>query len=107
MSGCSVGGTWHVGRRQRSSSGRAGAGRRAGWRRRRPSDAWQVGRRVGREGGLSLVTLLALAARHTRRAHPGTQGALGACRQVINGPGQVLKTHTRAERVSPDAVYLN
>lgn len=89
--------TWHVGGWQRSCAGCAGAGGGASWRRRRPSDAWQVGRRVRGEGRLGLVALLALAARHTWRAHAGTQGAFCTCRQVIDGPWQVLKKRTKRE----------
>lgn len=95
--------TWHVGRWQRSCAGRAGAGRGASWGRWRPSDAWQVGRGVRGEGRLSRVALLTLAARHTWRAHARTQGALSTCGQVIDGPWQVLKTHTgRAKAESTD-----
>lgn len=98
--------TWHVGRWQRSCAGCAGTGGGASWGRWRPSDARQVGRRVRREGRLCLVTLLALAARHTWRAHARTQGALCTCGQVIDGPWQVLKTQTeRGGQESTNMVY--
>lgn len=96
--------TWHVGGWQWSCAGCAGAGRGASWGRWRPSDARQVGWRVRRERRLSLVTLLALAARHTRRAHTRTQSTLCTGRQVIDGPWQVLKTPDRKR--STNTVYL-
>lgn len=98
--------TWHVGRWQWSCARCAGTGRGASWGRWRPSDAWQVGRRVRREGRLGLVTLLALATRHTWCAHAGTQGSLCTRRQVIDGPRQVLETCAgRAEVETTNLVY--
>lgn len=96
--------TWDVGRWQRSCAGCARTGRGASWGGWRPADAWQVGRRVWREGRLSLVTLFPLAARHTWCAHTGTEGTLCTCGQVVNRPWQVLQTHIRAEVESQQCI---
>lgn len=87
--------TWHGGGRERPCAGGAGAGRRPSWGGRGSTDAWQVGRGVRREGRLSRVALLALAARHTWSAHARTQSTFCARRQVVNGPWEILETQTR------------